>query len=144
MFLLGSERIAPPDGRCHLYSLLEESHKAGRELTREFYHRYAEMRQDAFAQLARDNPAQSRHDVLAATQKLLDRVLFCAFCEDRSLLPGLSNHAVDERLARQCRTVTAMVRRGYRVRRGPHRSASRGTKPKRVGVATKLKQAKQW
>ena len=45
------------------------------------------MRQDAFEQLCRDNPDVPRHDVLSATQKLLDRVLFCAFCEDRGLLP---------------------------------------------------------
>ena len=29
-----------------------------------------------------------RHDVLASAQKLLDRVLFIAFCEDRGLLPS--------------------------------------------------------
>jgi hypothetical protein len=33
------------------------------------------MRQSAFAELARDNPDAPRGDVLAATQKLLDRVL---------------------------------------------------------------------
>ena len=45
------------------------------------------MRQDAFQRLCRDNPAVPRHDVLGCAQKLLDRVLFCAFCEDRGLLP---------------------------------------------------------
>jgi hypothetical protein len=45
------------------------------------------MRQDAFEQLSRDNAAISRHQVLASTQKLLDRVLFTAFSEDRGLLP---------------------------------------------------------
>ncbi|HQU45986.1 MAG TPA: N-6 DNA methylase, partial [Pirellulales bacterium] len=57
------------------------------ELTRDFYQRYSDMRQSAFQELARDNPDAPRGDVLAATQKLLDRVLFCAFCEDRGLLP---------------------------------------------------------
>ena len=46
------------------------------------------MRQDAFEQLSRDNADIPRHDVLASTQKLLDRVLFVAFCEDRGLLPA--------------------------------------------------------
>ncbi len=45
------------------------------------------MRQDAFQRLCRDNPAVPRHDVLSCAEKLLDRVLFCAFCEDRGLLP---------------------------------------------------------
>jgi hypothetical protein len=87
VFLLGAERVVPPTGSCHLAALFGESEKVGRELTKEFYLRYADMRQDAFEQLCRDNPDVSRHDVLSATQKLLDRVLFCAFCEDRGLLP---------------------------------------------------------
>ena len=87
VFLLGAERVVPPGGRRHLAALLGESERVGRDLTKEFYIRYADMRQDAFEQLARDNPNVSRHEVLSATQKLLDRVLFSAFCEDRGLLP---------------------------------------------------------
>ena len=45
------------------------------------------MRQDAFARLCQDNPQSPPKTVLACTQKLLDRVLFCAFAEDRGLLP---------------------------------------------------------
>jgi hypothetical protein len=88
MFLLGADRVVPASGRCHLYGLLAESEKVGRELTKEFYVNYANMRQDAFEQLSRDNPEVSRHDVLATTQKLLDRVLFVAFSEDRALVPA--------------------------------------------------------
>ena len=87
LFLLGAARVVPPTGRCHLYGLLAESEKVGRELTKDFYVKYANMRQDAFEQLSRDNPQVPRHDVLATTQKLLDRVLFVAFSEDRALLP---------------------------------------------------------
>ena len=87
VFLLGAERVVPAVGRCHFYSLLEESQKVGRELTKEFYVRYADMRQDAFEQLSRDNPTVARHDVLAGTQKTLDRVLFVAFSEKRGLVP---------------------------------------------------------
>jgi len=87
VFLLGAERVVPADGRCHLYDLRAESEKVGRELTRDFYLRYADLRQDAFERLAGDNPGVPPHDVLTATQKLLDRVLFAAFCEDRGLLP---------------------------------------------------------
>lgn len=87
VFLLGAERVVPSSGRCHLYELLSESERVGRDLTREFYDRYAEMRQDAFEQLCRDNPSVPRQEVLSCAQKLLDRVLFCAFCEDRGLLP---------------------------------------------------------
>lgn len=88
VFLLGAERVAPPTGRCHLVNLLTASEKVGRELTREFYVNYANIRQDAFEHLCRDNPGVDRHDLLQRTQKLLDRILFCAFCEDRGLLPA--------------------------------------------------------
>ncbi|WP_337177056.1 DNA methyltransferase [Paludisphaera sp.] len=97
VFLLGADRVVPPPppssfpnrpGRCHLHDLLADSERVGRELTREFYVRYANMREDAFEHLRRANPALGPREVLAATQKILDRVLFCAFCEDRGLLPG--------------------------------------------------------
>ncbi len=87
VYLLAAERVVPAIGSCHFNSLLAESEKVGRELTKEFYVNYANMRQDAFEQLSRDNPAVPRHDVLSGTQKLLDRVLFVAFSEDRGLLP---------------------------------------------------------
>jgi hypothetical protein len=88
VFLFGADRVVPSIGPCHFHSLLAESEKVGRDLTKEFYILYANIRQDAFEQLAADNTTISRHDVLTSTQKLLDRVLFCAFCEDRGLLPA--------------------------------------------------------
>ncbi|MGO9917529.1 MAG: Eco57I restriction-modification methylase domain-containing protein, partial [Isosphaeraceae bacterium] len=96
VFLLGARRVVPAAGRCHLYELLSASEKVGRELTKEFYVRYAGMREDAFEHLRRANPSASPHQVLASTQKLLDRILFCAFCEDRGLLPAETIHKAYE------------------------------------------------
>jgi hypothetical protein len=90
VFLLGAERVTPEAGKCHLYGLLEETEKAGRELTRDFYNLYADMRRKAFDHLCRDNPSVPPPVLLHHTQTLLDRVLFCAFCEDRDLLPAES------------------------------------------------------
>jgi hypothetical protein len=87
VFLLGAERVVPVVGRCHLYALRDASETAGRELTKKFYVEYANLRQDAFARLCYNNAGVAPQTVLACTQKLLDRVLFCAFCEDRGLLP---------------------------------------------------------
>ncbi|MBA4031641.1 MAG: hypothetical protein C0478_12235, partial [Planctomyces sp.] len=98
LFLLGEARVCPKLGRSHLYSLLSNSEKVGKELTKEFYLRYAEMRQNAFEHLCADNPTQERGELLSATQKLLDRVLFVAFCEDRGLLPvDTIQHAYEHR-----------------------------------------------
>lgn len=88
LFLLGAHRVAQETGRSHLYGLFAKSEKTGKELTKEFYFRYAEMRQNAFEHLWAENPGISRNVLLSATQKLLDRILFCAFCEDRKLLPS--------------------------------------------------------
>ncbi|MAC52274.1 MAG: type I restriction endonuclease subunit M [Gimesia sp.] len=87
LFLLGAERMVPESGECHLYKLRAASEKVGKELTKEYYIRYADIRQDIFEQLVAANPKVSRQDLLACAQKLLDRVLFIAFCEDRGLLP---------------------------------------------------------
>ncbi len=87
IFLLAAERVVPKNGVCHFYTLKEASDKIGRTLTKKFYVEYADLRQDVFEKLCLENPIHSRHAIPAATQKLLDRVLFTAFCEDRGLLP---------------------------------------------------------
>lgn len=83
LFLLAAERVVPASGRCHLYELMGASERVGKELTKEFYVRYATMREDAFSHLCRANPEVEPPAILTSTQKLLDRILFCSFCEDR-------------------------------------------------------------
>ena len=88
VFLLGAERVVPEKRDCHLYELLKASESVGRELTNQFYALYADIRQKVLTRLCRENAAIAPQEVLRCTQKLLDRVLFCAFCEDRGLLPA--------------------------------------------------------
>ncbi|MEO8350928.1 MAG: DNA methyltransferase [Chthoniobacteraceae bacterium] len=87
VFLLGAERVVPATGDCHLHALLRASETVGRELTNQFYALYAELRQKVFARLRGGNSTIDPQEILRCTQKLLDRVLFCAFCEGRELLP---------------------------------------------------------
>ena len=87
VFLLGAERVLGPDGKNHLEDLFTASKKIGRELTNAFYGEYRELRQRTFDALRTQNPGREPEALLAATQKLLDRILFIAFCEDRDLLP---------------------------------------------------------
>ncbi len=87
VFLLGAERVVPLAGKCHFYELLAATERVGRELTKEFYQRYADMREQAFNHLRRANSKADPKALLRATQKALDRVLFCCFAEDRGLLP---------------------------------------------------------
>lgn len=88
VFLLGAERVVPEKRDCHLYELLKASESVGRELTNRFYALYADIRQKVLTRLCRENAAITPQEILRCTQKLLDRVLFCAFCEDRVLLPA--------------------------------------------------------
>jgi methylase of polypeptide subunit release factors len=86
-YLLGAERVVPATGGTHLDALLAESHQVGRELTAGYYHEYATLRRQTFHELRRANPDVAPADLLVVAQKILDRVLFIAFCEDRGLLP---------------------------------------------------------
>jgi hypothetical protein len=87
VFILGVDRVVPRDGRSHLYDLLDASEKAGERLTQEFYRSYSEIRHALLSALLEANPDVAPADVLSAAQRLLDRTLFIAFAEDRSLLP---------------------------------------------------------
>jgi hypothetical protein len=98
VFLLGAERVVPAHRDCHLYELLRASESVGRELTNQFYALYADIRQRVLTRLCRENAAVAPQEILRCIQKLLDRVLFCAFCEDRGLLPAESlKHAFEHR-----------------------------------------------
>jgi hypothetical protein len=87
VFLLGADGVVPESGPCHLDTLLRSSESAGRELTNHFYALYAGIRQQVFGHLRSANPTCDSSENLRCTQKLLDRILFCSFCEDRGLLP---------------------------------------------------------
>ncbi|MDX2177722.1 MAG: DNA methyltransferase [Candidatus Sumerlaeia bacterium] len=87
LYILGAERVLAPDGSCHLEELLAESKRVGERLTREFYEEFSRHRLETFLRLGEANPGADRVRLLALTQKILDRVLFCAFAEDRGLLP---------------------------------------------------------
>jgi len=87
VFVLGAERVVPTMGRSHLYDLLEASVQAGEDVTQGYYAEYAKIRRDVLGGLTGANPDVAPAAVLSATQRLLDRVLFVAFAEDRGLLP---------------------------------------------------------
>ena len=87
VFLLGAARVVPDSGDCHFKELFSQSETVGREITNKFYAFYADLRQSVIARLRTENLAIPPQEILRCSQKLLDRILFCAFCEDRGLLP---------------------------------------------------------
>jgi hypothetical protein len=87
-FLLHAGRMVPAHGPCYLDALLQDSEKIGREVTKEVYAEYAFIRRSTLSRLRLANPGIEPQLILACAQKLLDRILFIAFCEDRGLLPA--------------------------------------------------------
>ena len=73
VFLLGADRVVPAVGPCHLDELAVASEKVGKDLTKEYYIQYANMREDVFEQLCRANPDVVPAEVLSGTRKILAR-----------------------------------------------------------------------
>ncbi|MFM2044553.1 MAG: Modification methylase PaeR7I [Pseudomonadota bacterium] len=89
LFLLGAQRLAPEHGECHLNTLRRAAVEAQQEVSREFYGQYRQVRETLLtAILPAANPNLTPLQLLPHVQKLLDRCLFIAFCEDRGLMKG--------------------------------------------------------
>lgn len=95
LFNLGFERF------CILYLLLElnqlkadiplklkhETLSEEKQITDNFYADYSTFKRLLFEDLCENNPESDKLLLFKKTQKLLDRILFILFCEDRNLLP---------------------------------------------------------
>jgi len=91
-FLLCAGNFLPvgegPEAQSRIVLLLKESDGAEAAITRDLYAEYKETRLALVEHLQRRGPKDVDAAVLIEkAQKLLDRVLFVAFCEDRGLLP---------------------------------------------------------
>lgn len=61
-----------------------------KEITNNFYADYSTFKRALFEDLCENNPDTDKLLLFKKTQKLLDRILFVLFCEDRNLLPANS------------------------------------------------------
>ena len=98
LFTLSFERF------CILYLLLElnqlkadiplklkhETLSEEKQITDNFYADYSTFKRLLFEDLCENNPETDKLILFKKTQKLLDRILFILFCEDRNLLPANS------------------------------------------------------
>ena len=89
---------------CLLYLLLElnqlkndiplklkhETLSEEKQITDNFYSDYSTFKRCLFEDMIENNPATDKLVLFKKTQKLLDRILFVLFCEDRKLLPANS------------------------------------------------------
>lgn len=93
-FLLCRQNFLPstdrPDALSRIDDLLKASNEAEQEITKELYKEYKQVRLDLARFFQEHGPSDipNRETVLIEkAQKVLDRVLFVAFCEDKGLLP---------------------------------------------------------
>jgi len=86
-YLLCADHLVARKGASAIDRLLEETGEEEERITSRLYAEYKQIRLTIFEALRRDNPGQDDHLLLEKTQKILDRVLFVCFCEDRGLLP---------------------------------------------------------
>lgn len=70
--------------------LLQATEQADKDITAQLYADYKAVREQLIAHLIADNPSEAPTELIAPAQKLLDRVLFVAFAEDRGLIPDNS------------------------------------------------------
>lgn len=89
---------------CILYLLLElnqlkndiplklkhETLSEEKQITDNFYADYSTFKRSLFEDMIEKNPQTDKLVLFKKTQKLLDRILFILFCEDRGLLPANS------------------------------------------------------
>ena len=88
--LMSRAQLLPdkPHEEADVDRLLARSDAAQRDITDQLYKEYASVRNKLFEDLCKAHSNLPPLDVLRHTQKLLDRVLFIAFAEDRGLLPS--------------------------------------------------------
>jgi type I restriction-modification system DNA methylase subunit/REP element-mobilizing transposase RayT len=94
LFLMHRDNLLPltgndADGRAvsRTEELFAQRVKEEDRITKEFYAEYKQARNDLFKHLCAANPSTPELLVLNKTQKLLDRVIFVCFVEDKEIIP---------------------------------------------------------
>ena len=87
-FLFQKQGLIPEHGQLsRADSLLKQSTNRQRDVGNELYQYYHDNRLDLIQYLLNKPHGKSLDDAIKIAQKLIDRIIFVAFCEDRDLLP---------------------------------------------------------
>ena len=74
----------------HTEDLLKESNTADKDISDKLYEDYKLLRENMLSYMISDNPDKAPKDLIQPAQKLLDRILFISFAEDKGLIPDNS------------------------------------------------------
>lgn len=86
LYLLSKENILDRK----LDNLIDLKIKEEEKIEREFYTKYKMIRSKIVSQVIEDNRTYNADVLIEKSQKLLDRFLFIAFCEDKNIIPANS------------------------------------------------------
>lgn len=88
-FLLCRENLIARRGESTTKKLLSEIRIEQETITKKFYKEYSELRKELFKDIIKNNSfKRTELDIaLNKTQKIIDRLIFIHFCEDKDLLP---------------------------------------------------------
>ena len=86
LYLLSKENILDRK----LENLINLKIKEEEKIEREFYTKYKTIRSKIVSQVIEDNRTYNADVLIEKSQKLLDRFLFIAFCEDKNIIPANS------------------------------------------------------
>lgn len=86
LYLLSKENILDRK----LDNLIDLKIKEEEKIEREFYTKYKTIRSKIVSQVIEDNKTFNADVLIEKSQKLLDRFLFIAFCEDKNIIPANS------------------------------------------------------
>lgn len=84
LYLLSKENILDRK----LDNLIDLKIKEEEKIEREFYTKYKTIRSKIVSQVIEDNKTYNADVLIEKSQKLLDRFLFIAFCEDKNIIPA--------------------------------------------------------
>lgn len=85
--LLNKDNLLANNGTSKTEDLLSHFRDEQLEITKKFYKEYKQLRLELLEDIKKRNPLLSVNTLVEKGQKIIDRLIFIFFCEDRGLLP---------------------------------------------------------
>lgn len=85
--LLRAGSLISETGESETEKLLAKVRIEQELITKKFYKEYSGLRADLMRDIWKNNPKLQNESVVTITQRIIDRIVFVHFCEDRGLLP---------------------------------------------------------
>lgn len=88
LVLLSANRLLSSGGESHTEKLMSQFRIEQQKITKKFYQEYKWLRLDLINDIRQHNSGIAIEIVVEKAQKIIDRLVFVHFCEDKGLLPA--------------------------------------------------------